>query len=95
MDRRISEQHRNEQEGFFLRGAQAPQGGNMDKCYVVMITAQNRWYKRYKTIDGWTKDKTEAWIFTERSAKDISDRLNRGNLNADRLYFEKEKVIKI
>jgi hypothetical protein len=67
----------------------------MDKCYVVMITDQNRWYKRYKTIDGWTKDKAEAWAFTERSAKDISARLNRGNLNSDRLYFEKEKVIKI
>lgn len=67
----------------------------MNKCYVVMITSKNRWYKRYKTIDGWTKDKIEAWKFTERSAKEISDRLNRENLNTDRLYFEKEKVIKI
>lgn len=46
------------------------------KWYVIKTTKDGVLFKRYKCIDGWTKDKEKCWKFSKQGAKQIADRLN-------------------
>lgn len=46
------------------------------KFYVIKTTVHGIEYKRYKCIDGWSKDKTNCWQFSKQGAQRIADKLN-------------------
>ena len=48
----------------------------MKKYYVIKTTSKGVEYKKYKCIDGWSRDKSECWQFSKQGAKKIADRLN-------------------
>jgi len=50
-------------------------------------------YKRYKCIDGFSKDKTICWQFSKRGAEKIIERLKREYYrNIDNLDFDMEPM---
>lgn len=46
------------------------------KYYVIKTTKGWIEYKKYKCIDGWSKDKQECWQFSKVGAEKIAKRLN-------------------
>ena len=48
------------------------------KYFVIKTTKNGIEYKRYKCIDGWTKDKLQCWQFSKQGAEQIAQRLNDG-----------------
>ena len=48
----------------------------MKKYYVIKTTKDGISYKRYKCIDGWSKNRTECWQFSKQGAEQIAKRLN-------------------
>ena len=46
------------------------------KYFVIKTTKDGIEYKRYKCIDGWTKNKEICWKFSRQGAKQIADRRN-------------------
>lgn len=46
------------------------------KYFVIKTTKEGIEYKKYKCIDGWTKNKEICWKFSRQGAKQIADRLN-------------------
>lgn len=57
------------------------------KYYVIKTTVHGVEYKRYKCVDGWTKDKSKCWQFTEKGAQKIADRLNDRSLQPRREHY--------
>lgn len=46
------------------------------KYYVIKTTKDGVLYKRYKCIDGWTRNKEICWQFSKQGAEKIAKRLN-------------------
>ena len=46
------------------------------KYYVIKTTRNGIEYKRYKCIDGWSKEPTGCWQFSKQGAESIAKRLN-------------------
>ena len=42
------------------------------KFYVIKTTKNGIEYKKYKCIDGWTKEKTASWQFSKQGAERIA-----------------------
>lgn len=60
----------------------------MDKKYYVTRTDRNtgvKYYKKAKTLDIWSKDKSVCWKYSKQGAKQIADRLNEWER---KVYFE-------
>lgn len=48
------------------------------KYLIVRIIGEETTYKRYKTIDGWSRNPEECWQFSRQGAKKIVEGLNAG-----------------
>ena len=47
------------------------------RVYKQNIKTSEKLYKRYKTIEGWTRDPSICWQFSKTGAQAIRDRINR------------------
>ena len=48
------------------------------KCLITRTIGKETSFKRYKTIEGWSKNPEECWKFSKQGAKKIVDGLNAG-----------------
>ena len=46
------------------------------RVYKQNLCTSEKFYKRYKTIDGWTRDSRICWLFSRQGALNIQDRIN-------------------
>jgi hypothetical protein len=59
-------------------GASTQGGIKMAKYLIVQTIGKEITYKRYKTIDGWSRNPEECWQFSYLGAKKIVEGLNAG-----------------
>lgn len=50
---------------------------NRVRYYVIKTTKAGIEFKRYKCIEGWSRDRSECWKFSKQGAQQIADRLNK------------------
>lgn len=65
----------------------------MSMFYVIKTTKNGIEYKKYKCIDGWTKDKSECWQFSKSGAEKIAARLNERYAVPLKVHFNTLEVI--
>lgn len=63
------------------------------KYYVIKTTKYGVEYKKYKCIDGWTKDKSSCWKFSKQGADGIAKRLNEQYAIPYKVHFNILKAI--
>lgn len=58
------------------------------KFYIKSVHGKSVEYKRYKCIDGWSRDKSCCWQFSKQGAEKIIERLRSGIHPSRRNEFE-------
>lgn len=62
------------------------------KYYVVKIMNNGKYYKKYKCIDGWSKNPEDCWQFTKSGALQIANRLNQTVKSVFSPFYDIEEV---
>lgn len=63
------------------------------KYYVIKTTKEGVQYKKYKCIDGWSKNKAECWQFSKVGAEKIAQRLNERESIPYKVHFNTLAVV--
>jgi hypothetical protein len=61
------------------------------KYYIVREDYNGtKWYKKNKTVDGWTSEnyKPYCWRFSKQGAKKICDRMNEGQTTIQNVRYK-------
>lgn len=64
----------------------------MNKYYVIKTTKDGVQFKKYKCIDGWTKNRNECWEFSKQGAEKIANRLNEQNKEPHKTHYNTVEV---
>lgn len=69
----------------------------MSKVFVIVTTKNGIQYKRYKCIDGWSRNPDECWQFSKQGGERIAARLNKGiaECNKRRIHYSTLEVERV